>query len=104
MRGVKRTVPLFITCQREGCENIREVRCPRYQREQKYCSRRCAALVSKNILHAEPGKGGREAGRRRQRALLERVKNLTPVEAFRVGYVRGLQSKRRQMQRKATAA
>lgn len=97
MRGVKRTTPLFITCKREGCEGIREVRRPGEQRKGGYCSQRCNALDHNNILHANHHESGVSSGRARQRRLLARLDGLTPRQIFRLGYVRGLQSKYRQL-------
>jgi hypothetical protein len=98
MRGVKRTLPLRILCQRQGCENVLDVRCPAEQRRRKYCSRRCANLVNRNILRAWR-KGVDGSVRKRQRQVLARVAGLTPLEAFRLGYKRGLYSKLRQVKR-----
>lgn len=90
-------MPLHILCARPGCEGALRVRTPSEQRRHRFCSRRCAALVTQNIRRAQPGKGGRTSGRRRQQASLARVAGLTPLQAFRLGYVRGLQSKLRQI-------
>jgi hypothetical protein len=67
------------------------------QRKQKYCGRRCAALVHQNILRAERGKGGRENGRRRRIALMHKLRAFTQAEAFRLGYRRGFESAKRKL-------
>jgi hypothetical protein len=97
MRKGKQTTPLFIVCKRTECRQLREVNRPYLQRRGGYCSRRCAAIVNQNISNAECGKGGLESGRRRQAAVVARVAGLSPIDAFRLGYVRGLQSKLRQI-------
>lgn len=99
MRGVKSRVPLFIQCKRPGCEGVKQVRRVCDQRKVKYCSQRCIAIVTQNIRRA--GRKGIEASvRQRQRKVLLRVKGLSPIAAFRLGYVRGLQSKLRQIRRR----
>lgn len=100
-RGImqRRTVPLFIVCQR--CGAIKPVPLPSVQRTQRYCSRRCAASVTQNIRKA--GRIGIERSvAKRRRHVLTRVAGLTPVQAFRLGYVRGLQSKLRQIRQRFT--
>lgn len=96
---MKRTTPLFIQCQRPGCEGIKQVRCPSDQRKYRYCSQRCIALMTQNIKRAGR-KGVERSASARRRRVLERVKGLSPLEAFRLGYDRGLQSKLTQIRRR----
>lgn len=101
MRRKPGAPPLFIVCQRAGCGKLREVRRPCEQQHEKYCSRRCAAFVTKNCARPGVGRlGGLECARRARRALVKRLDGLTPLEAFRLGYDRGLQSKHRQIRRR----
>lgn len=99
MRGVKRTIPLYMTCQRPECEAIKQVRTPFEQRTRKYCSQRCNGLANANIRRAGR-KGVDESARRRKRRLLERVQGMTPMDAFRAGYKAGLRSKIHQIRRR----
>lgn len=101
MRGQPITEPLFIFCRRHACGA--KVRVPNrwHQRTRRYCSKRCATIALEPIMRLVRQKGGYASGKLRQRALLARVQGMTPVEAFRVGYLRGLQSKHRQLRRRA---
>jgi hypothetical protein len=98
MRGVRRTVPLFITCQRPGCGCIRFVRRPSEQLTEKYCSRRCSNIVNKNVRHAAKLGLRRSIQARRQKAIA-RIRGLSPRQAFLVGYKAGLSSKLYQIRR-----
>ncbi len=98
MRGVRRTTPLFITCQRPGCGQIREVQRPSAQRKQKYCTKRCANLVNVNIM-VNHRVGVERSVIMRKRRLLARVAGLDPLAAFNVGYRCGLESKCRQLRK-----
>lgn len=98
--GVKRrTVPLYVTCQRPGCEGIRQVSRPHLQRSGKYCSRRCAAIVAKNIAKTDKVAAARKSAQSRRAKILQRLTGMTPYEAFKLGYTRGLQSKWRSLRR-----
>lgn len=91
--------PLFSCCARRSCGRVFGVRRPVEQRRRKYCSRRCAALVNQNITGAG-SKGGLQAARVRRRRVLDRLDGLTVLQAFRLGYVRGLESKTRQIRKR----
>src|SRR4051812_18507547 len=106
MGGKRIPVELFITCERESCGQIKRVKDRAKQQTQRFCSRRCATLACNgNQFHREAqSRGGKMRAHRARVALLERVKSLTPVEAFRIGYVRGLESKWRQTKRRKVAA
>ena len=80
----------FPRCRRPGC-GARRVSRPRLLARPGYCSHRCAALGS--------GLGVARA-RALRRQVLARLQALTPLEAFRLGYVRGLQSKCRQIRKR----
>lgn len=99
MRGVKRTVPLYITCQRPGCEAVKQVRTPSQQRRYRFCSPRCIGLVCQNIRHGT-AKGVARSARARKARVLARVQGLVPLEAFRLGYQMGLESKLRQIRKR----
>lgn len=99
MRGVKREFPLHIVCKRDGCENLREVRCPAYQARGGYCSQRCNALDHQNIRKAGLT-GVRNSVTARRQRLLARLDGLSNTECFRLGYKVGLYSKLRQVRRK----
>lgn len=64
----------------------------------KYCSRSCAGAGSGNWRKAI-AVGVPASVKARQRRVLERVKHMTPLEAFRAGYLRGIESKYRQLNR-----
>ena len=103
------TGPLFITCARASCGQVKAVRNRSLQQVQRFCSRRCAtsSRVGSAITQAAQSRGGKMRAHRARLALLERIKDLSPVEAFRVGYTTGLGSKWRQTARarqKASAA
>lgn len=99
------TVPLFITCEREACGKVIQVRDRCLQRVQRFCGLTCAAIARNSRPHTflASQKGGKERGRRARLKIMERVKGMTPVEAFRLGYVRGLQSKHRQLANRRAA-
>jgi hypothetical protein len=90
----------FIICQRPGCEVVKAVARPCEQREQRYCSRRCANLVNRNILKADRRVGLAKSIRTRKRRVLERVRGLDAVAAFRLGYKYGLYSKNYQIRQR----
>lgn len=85
--------PLFMTCKRHGCEGIRKVRNRWEQRTAKYCTRRCAALVATNLNTVDPRESGRKGGLvtgvKRRAATFEKVKLLTPMQAYRKGRMEG---------------
>lgn len=98
-------VPLYITCQREGCGKVKQVRTRTKQRTQKACSNRCGCLMRAQSAEGQATlrRGGLVAGSRARTRLIAEVGHLTPLVAFRLGYLRGLQSKYRktkQLQRK----
>lgn len=94
--------PLFIVCRH--CGIVKTVRKPCEQRQQRFCSRKCANTVHCNISHASRGLGGRVRAHRARLRVLERIKGLSPLDAFRQGYTLGLNSKTRQLKRRAVAA
>jgi hypothetical protein len=49
-------------------------------------------------------KGGYASGKLRRLAVIARVQGLTPLDAFRLGYMRGLHSKHRQLKARVVAA
>lgn len=85
--------PLFMTCKRDGCEGIRQVRNRWEQRKAKYCSRRCASMIAKNLNTVDPRESGRQGGLvtgiKRRAATFEKVKLLTPMQAYRKGRMEG---------------
>ncbi len=91
---MSRRIPRFVVCVR--CGTRKELRRPSDQRT--YCSHRCAGLVLQNIRQAQAA-GVAISARNRKRRLLERVEGLTPLAAFRLGYLTGLQSKHRQIRK-----
>lgn len=91
MRGVKRTSPIYMTCTRPGCGVKREVRRPVDQQKRRFCSRRCAALVTRNI--AKSHLGFLVAAARRRERVIAQIVGMTPLESFRFGYHKGLNSK-----------
>lgn len=91
---MRQRAELFMICQREGCEGIRQVPNRYEQREAKYCSLRCAAMVNvKNLARvdstASGRKGGLVLGLKRRAAMLDKIKALTPMQAYRKGRVEG---------------
>jgi len=52
-----------------------------------------------NIPREAMSRGGKNRAAMLRRQVLARLVGLTPIEAFRLGYVRGLQSKHRQITR-----
>lgn len=103
------TVPLYVTC--EHCGQLKEVANRQLQRVQRFCSRRCGttARVNTNLSREYQSRGGKVRASRARARLMLTISTLTPLEAFRLGYSRGLGSKHRQIRkrlalRKATAA
>lgn len=89
--------PRYVLCQRPGCGGYAVVRKPSEQGKRKYCSRRCANIVNYNITPEECGQGGTRRAARSRARLVTLLTGLTVLEAFRLGYTRGLQSKTRQL-------
>lgn len=104
MRGQPITEPLYITCRRHGCGGKARVPNRWHQRNRRYCSKRCATLANEPIMRLVRQKGGFAAGKVRRQAVIARVQGLTPLEAFRLGYMRGLHSKHRQLKARKVAA
>lgn len=100
------TNPLYILCQRPGCEQYVAVTKVSRQQTRKYCSQRCANLVNRNGTRnlAACRRGGLERARRARLRVAEMLKGKTLLEAFRIGYDRGLHSKHRQLRRRDSAA
>jgi hypothetical protein len=100
----KITVPLFITCER--CEAIKQVKNRTVQRLQRFCSKHCAtkACCSHPFNKEAQSRGGKMRASRMRTALMVKVGHLGPVEAFRLGYARGLQSKWRQTRNRRKVA
>ena len=96
------TGPLYITCEREACGAVIRVKNRALQQVQRFCSRRCATLMCavNNLYREAQSRGGKTRAHRARLALIQRVQGLSPVEAFRVGYLRGLGSKHRQLARR----
>lgn len=86
---------LVITCQRLGCGQTRRVKTRYEQQRRKYCSRECAEACW-SLSREAMSRGGKVSARRRRAWMLDAVKDLTPLAAFKAGYVRGLASKTRQ--------
>lgn len=99
-QGIRSTVPLYLECKWPGCGRLRQVRRPCQQRRGGYCSRRCAAITNRNIARADHVAAGRESGRRRRNSIKARLRGLTKLEGFLLGYRNGLQSKWRSLRRK----
>lgn len=97
-RGTNIAVELFITCQREDCGRVVAVRDRRMQRLRKYCSLSCSAIQRNRNPAAflASSRGAKERVKRERARLMEEVRTMSPIEAFRIGYTRGLYSKRRQ--------
>lgn len=102
MGGKRIPVELFITCARDGCGQVKRVRNRALQKIQRFCSRQCAtsSRVGTVFCREAQSRGGKMRAHRARLALIARVAHLTPVEAFRLGYVRGLESKHRQLRRR----
>ena len=102
---MSQTIPRFIVCQNPRCGQVKQVCRPYEQKIRKYCTRRCSNVVHGNITRAAASRGGLERARRARLALVARIAGLTPLEAFRLGYTKGLMSKTRQLhKRRETAA
>lgn len=92
------TLPRFITC--AHCGAVKQVRKPSEQ-TQRFCSRKCSAMVTMNIRHAASSKGGLMRAHRVRMQILQRIDGLTPLQAFRQGYRLGLEKRRRIYKRRA---
>lgn len=87
------TLPLYIVCAYGPCGNVVPVAKPSLQKRRKYCSQRCNGLANANCTknRAACARGGTETAHRKRLAVLQRVKGLSALEAFRQGYRLGLQ-------------
>lgn len=95
-------IPRYITCER--CGAVKQVRKPSEQR-QRFCSRKCSAIVTMNIRHAASSKGGLMRAHRVRMQILQRINGLSPLQAFRQGYRLGVEKRRRQYRKRmATCA
>lgn len=96
----------FVLCQRPGCGAVRPVQRKRDLGLGKYCSRKCAALVNQNVTfdRAANARGGRARAAQLRAKLLADLAGKSPLEAFRLGYARGLSSKHRQLTRQRIQA
>ncbi|SRR5581483_9622430 len=87
----------LLTCARPECRRQKLVK----DRTQRYCSKRCAILMNPQMRNKSANsRGGRMRAHRARMALLVRIQGKTPLEAFRMGYVRGLQASHRQITKK----
>lgn len=94
-------IPLFISCQRHGCENIRSVRHAYEQRIRRFCSRSCASKVTRNLHRLSPqafgAMGGKVSAERRRAAMFVKIQGLTPMQAYRKGRQEGWHAGERAM-------
>lgn len=100
------TVPLFVVCARVSCGKVRQVRTRCQQQRQRFCSPRCAYLGRRRaggFTKAQMALGGKIRASRARAALIARVAGMTPVDAFRAGYVKGLQAKWRRARQRVAA-
>jgi hypothetical protein len=97
------TVPLFVTCER--CGGLKQVPTRSRQARQRFCSFHCArkATAVMNIPREAQSRGGKMRASRCRARLMAAVARLTPMEAFRLGYTRGMQSKNRQLAKRRAA-
>lgn len=93
-------LPLLKVCAREACGKVFEVSCPYWQARRKYCSKRCNGYAQVPHLMRGAAKGIAKMVATRRRMCLERVAGLTPLEAYRRGYLNGLYSKSVQLRKK----
>lgn len=93
-------LPLFITCQRKGCGQIKQVRDRRQQQRQKYCSPRCVGLM-REFTREERQRGALSSTMVRRKATLARLDGMSPIaiyrQAFSNGWKAGVRSMRRRM-------
>lgn len=68
--------------------------------DQKHCSVACANVGKMPPSKADADRGRALAGAAKRRATLAALDGLTPLEAFRRGYMNGLRSKLTQVRRK----
>lgn len=102
------TVPLFIVCAYAPCGKVHPVRNRHDQQRIKHCSHACASAATAHTRRDACRDACRQVGlawaRTRRQRLLVRVQGLSPLAAFRLGYLRGLASKHRQIRRQKAAA
>lgn len=100
------TMPLYIECANPQCLAIKQVKTRALQQAQRFCSRRCgtAFRMHMNLNREAQSRGGKMRAHRMRVALMEKLKDMTLADAFRLGYARGLQSKWRQTRRIRRAA
>lgn len=92
-------LPLFTTCQRPGCGQIRQVPTKYQQRRQKYCSRRCVGLMRSFTL-AERQRGAAVSKAVRRAASLVRLEGMSPLDIYRQGFSNGFKSGVRSVRRR----
>lgn len=92
---------LFYVCQNIACGKVSTVPNRRLQKVRKYCSLRCSAIQRNRNPEALAASisGVQKRIRMERERLMEGVKEMDPVAAFRAGYLRGLYSKHRQMRK-----
>jgi len=97
-------LPLFFICQNPACQKVVRVKTPKQQRDRRCCGPRCVAIVFPNLTKELRRKGGLTRARRDRLRIRARIKDLTPIQAFRKGYLLGLASKHRQLRKRAATA
>jgi hypothetical protein len=95
-------IPLFVQCKRAGCGQIREVQTREQQATGWYCSTKCERMVRAKF-QAFGQVGGTVSGAKRTAALLARVRGLSPIEAYHLGYQKALDRTWRKAQRERRA-
>jgi hypothetical protein len=90
--GGMRKLALFIEC---PCGQLKQVKTRWHQARQKHCSRSCAQHFA-GASREDRARGGRTRGARARLAIMQTIGEMTPLQAFRCGYDRGLHSKWRQ--------
>lgn len=94
-------LPLYLTCR--TCGKVREVGKPSDQQRRK--ASRCLACAGRRNLaqtdhHATGRLGGLKSGERMRAILLQRIKGMTPLEAYRAGRRHGWHAATRKVLRR----
>lgn len=87
--------PYFITCENPACRRRKQVRSPYESRTLRFCSQRCAGVITGGVLRLTRERRrelGFQAGARNRAQAMKRLAGLSPIEIWRRGYGAGWKS------------
>lgn len=90
----------YAMCQREGCENVFQLRRPSERGKRKFCSQRCNGMAYQRFSKEAMDRGRAKGIVTHKRKVLARIDGLTPLEAFKLGYQCGQRTKHTRLRAK----